>query len=182
MSNTSERRKDGKKREKTHKARRTRTVRADRILDGFVFPLEERLTSRTPRPEDIAIRAPRINEDTNPVLFYFIYLFACLNNKYSYRTGIIVSERNHHRKRIRLFSRVFDDVFPVSQKMSEGIILQNPSFHVTSLWRVPWRPQSLVVGRFSLSSYVGRQRFLRARGARRSRPRPRPRPRPRSRL
>ena len=44
-----------------------------------------------------------------------------------------------------LFSHVFDDVFPVSQKMSEGIILQNPSFHVTSLWRVPWRPPKPVV-------------------------------------
>ena len=42
-----------RERENTHKARRTRTVCLDRNLDGFVFPLEERLTSRTPRPEDI---------------------------------------------------------------------------------------------------------------------------------
>lgn len=42
-----------RERENTHKARRTRTVCLDRNLDGLVFPLEERLTSRTPRPEDI---------------------------------------------------------------------------------------------------------------------------------
>ena len=44
-----------KERENTHKARRTRTVCLDRNLDGFVFPLEERLTSRTPRPEGIFV-------------------------------------------------------------------------------------------------------------------------------
>ena len=42
-----------KRNSSTYRARRMRTVCLDRNLDGFVFPLEVRLISRTPRPEDI---------------------------------------------------------------------------------------------------------------------------------
>lgn len=162
-----------RERENTHKARRTRTVCLDRNLDGFVFPLEERLTSRTPRPEDIFDYSTMIVVLRVRVRDYLKWGIQKYNKK-EYR---IESEGEWHRKhRPRCRSL---DVIP---RLGIIIVVVSCSFsllfpgHFMSRSRVSWRLRNLVFAQFSLSTCVGRLRFLRGRGARYFRP-PRPHPR-----
>jgi hypothetical protein len=166
-----------RERKNTHKARRTRTVCLDRNLDGFVFPLEERLTSRTPRPEDIFIvYSTMVVVLRVRVRNYLKWGF----QKYNIVTKSIVSNRRENgiESIIGVVARSLD-VIPrfeiIVVVVSRSLFLLFPS-HFMSRSRVSWRLRNLVFARFSLSSCVGRLRFLRVRGARYYRPR-RPHPR-----
>jgi len=163
-------------RENTHKARRTRTVCLDRNLDGFVFPLEERLTSRTPRPEDIFVYSTIVVVLRVSVRNYLKWGF----QKYNIVTKSIVSNwRENGIESVIGVVACSLDVIPrfgiIVVVVLRSLFLLFPG-HFMSRSRVSWRLRNLVFARFSLSSCVGRLRFLRGRGARYFRPR-RPHPR-----